>query len=113
MTIAIKLENEQQLLQGIDKLNHKLEQELVGGVNRATAKILRTAQRNAPVRTGELRDSRIHRTCPCAEERSWWDFGCGRDWVWSSSRDSGRVRKRFEANHFPAISHRPAPRWCG
>ena len=55
--VGIRMTNEKQLLAQIDKVNDALGEELVGGVNRATSKILRTAQRNAPVRTGELRDS--------------------------------------------------------
>ncbi len=57
MTIKITLLNERQILQGIDQLETVLGREMVTGVNRATKKILSTAKRNAPVDTGQLRDS--------------------------------------------------------
>ena len=57
MSVSIRLENERQILQGIDQLERALGREMADGADRAVDKIFAESQRRVPVVSGELKAS--------------------------------------------------------
>ena len=102
MSVAIKMTNEKQILQGIDRVMPRLESELSSSLDKGLLSALSHSQDRVPVRSGDLKSTgRVTKTKKVAGNKLRAEIAYG-----GRSKSGLDVRYAVEAHELPSSSGR-------